>query len=63
MLEIRRDICKDATYCADAKKFRYEIEMPKDVKVEDDDFECTNTLAKVKRYVSNHLEELVKELE
>jgi len=42
--------CKEACYVNVSRKFRYEIELPESVEVDEDDFICTSKVKGKHRY-------------
>lgn len=55
--------CKEAVYSSVSRKFRYEIELPEAVEVDEDDFICTSKVKGKRRYQTEKLQELISELE
>lgn len=59
---LQRTVHKEAKYHT-SQKFRYEIELPSTVKVDENEFDFTSQADRKKRYRTDHLSELVERLE
>jgi predicted ATP-binding protein involved in virulence len=61
--EVKRLTSSEAKYNFTSKKFRYEIELPSKVEVNEDEFILTSAVKTNKRYQTDTLRELVSTLE
>lgn len=55
--------CSDAKYVSVSRKFRFEIELPESVSVDEEDFVCTSRVKGKRRFQTEKLQELIESLE
>ena len=61
--DVKKILSKEAKYNYSSKKFRYEIELPGKVEVDDDNFVLTSKVQGKNRYQTDELRDLISSLE
>ena len=64
MEQVKKAIkCSEAKYVSVSRKFRFEIELPESVDVDEEDFVCTSRVKGKRRFQTEKLQELIESLE